>query len=106
MRYIVGLGVALLVIGAVWIAQWRISVAVTREIRQQLRRDKDAGAPELANIDPDAFEFQDVGMELPANLKVRISVVDAIAGLWWIWIPVTILSCLAIAHLIPTRGKP
>ncbi len=106
MRYAIGLGVSMLLIGAVWTAQAAMHVTALALIREQLHQSKDAGAPELANIDPETFEFGDVGTELPVNAKLLIGLADAIAGLWFIWIPFTIVLCLVVAHFLPVRGKP
>ena len=100
MSYVIALGVAALLIAVAVIAQWRIRVTVLREIRCELRRAKDAGAPSLADIDPETFELQDVGLALPQRIQRLIGIADVISRLWLIWAPITILACLGVAHAL------
>lgn len=37
-------------------------------------------------------------MDLPRQIKIQIGVADAIARLWPIWVPFTVLACLAVAN--------
>jgi hypothetical protein len=105
MRYWIALALTVAVVIAVW-TFCRLTrsqfVASAREVIQrelqnpdhnpqldQLARQLDAGEP-----------LQDVGIELPESMVLRITIADALSTLWWIWLPLTAGVAFGAAWLL------
>ncbi|SFJ11135.1 hypothetical protein [Planctomicrobium piriforme] len=78
---------------------------VLQEIRNSLREAKAAGTlpPEMQDLDLDNFMRMDIGIELSSQAMTRATIVDALRGLWYIWVPIVFAVCLGIAALLGRR---
>jgi hypothetical protein len=100
MRFGTALLVALGIILGLWIYQWAVRATVNAIVRQEIRDAQQAGRPEAAGLDPETADLSDVDTELPQYMELQLGIADAIAGLWFIWMPLVCLGCVFAAWLL------
>ena len=101
-RYAATLAVAMLLIatGALYVRQ--VEHSSEQQVRQRLGEVKAAGKlpPE---IDPEAVEFTNLGVPLPASETHRIELAHLLVAWRFILIPVVLLGSLMVARLLKRR---
>jgi len=107
-QYAIWLGVALLIIVGGLIFCWLTTRSLNQQLRQGLGQEKAAGRlpPEWRDIDPekaDPSKLGDFMMKLPWGLETRLQISYWLTDLWYVWSPLVVLICLAIAKFIEWR---
>lgn len=106
MRYVIALVVAALLIGGGFLFAHQTEHSLEKLIRDGLRKQKEAGSlpPELQNVDPDAAKLPDFQMQLPAAWETRLKMSFMLREWWYIWAPLTVVGCLAVAALVGRKS--
>src|SRR4051812_8312896 len=107
MRYGVALLVAVLVIATGGLFAWLTIREVEGELRNSLRRQQEAGElpPELQGVDIESVDIRQFAMKLPPEQEGRLALAQGLAGLWYIWAPLVVILCLAVAALVGRLGR-
>jgi hypothetical protein len=101
-RYLIAIVVAGLLIGgaAFFVRQTFRDIMV--HVRQALRNQKEAGIlpPELRDVDIEAAVLPDMVISLPASLQRRLQLAYWATDFWYVWAPLTVVSCLGLAFVL------
>ena len=75
--------------------------ALQSQVRADLRQMKADGTlpPELENLDIDTADFEGWDVEVSEGMMLRAEIANALAGLWFVWIPLVVSVCLAVAYV-------
>jgi hypothetical protein len=106
--YAVWLCVAVAVIVSGFLFNWLTTRSFQELIRQSLRNQKQAGTlpPEWQSIDVETVDISKLGdfqMKVPHAMELRLQIALFLTDLWYVWIPIVVLLCLAMATIMRRR---
>lgn len=102
MRYLIAVTIAGLVIAGLWVFWWWNHDLVERQVRQQLRQDKEQGklAPEFQGVDIETLDLSNYSVRVSRDVMGRANAARFLGGTWYLWMPAVLLMCLGAAALI------
>lgn len=105
--YLIASAVAAVLILCLLSYQWYVVAKVKKVVRQGLAQveaveREPAGGSDTGSVTAD---LEDFGMEVPGSLQRQIGIADLLANTWFVWMPLIVIACLAVAWMIPPPSR-